>query len=81
MRNDLSGANIKSLVGAGVGVSLMIESCVGVSFSGLIYREVRDGTGPCRIGCSAHWRADNDNPALVSFLKLLSERYPLRTSG
>jgi DNA-binding transcriptional LysR family regulator len=77
VRHDVSGANIKSLVGAGVGVSLMIESCVGASFSGLIYRELRDGTGPCRIGYSAHWREDNDNPALLGFLKLLSERYPL----
>jgi hypothetical protein len=33
----------------------------------LIYRELRDGKGPSRIGYSAHWRADNDNPALASF--------------
>ena len=55
----------------GFGVSLVTESDIGASFSGLIYRELRDGTGPSRIGFSAHWRADNDNPALASFLKLL----------
>ena len=60
----------------GFGVSLVTESDIGASFSGLIYRELRDGTGPSRIGYSAHWRADNDNPALASFLKLLGERYP-----
>ncbi len=28
-----------------------------------------------------HWRADNENPALASFLKVLGERYPLPTIG
>jgi hypothetical protein len=37
----------------------------------------RDGAGPSRVGFSAHWRSDNDNPALANFLKLLGERYPL----
>ena len=36
----------------------------------LTYRELRDGTGPSRVGFSAHWRSDNDNPALANFLKL-----------
>jgi DNA-binding transcriptional LysR family regulator len=75
-RHDVSRGIIKSLVSAGFGVSFATESDIGASFSGLIYREVRDGTGPSRIGYSAHWRADNDNPALASFLKLLGERYP-----
>jgi hypothetical protein len=51
------------------GVSLVTESDIGASFSGLIYRELRDSTGPTQIGYSAHWRADNDNPALASFLE------------
>jgi DNA-binding transcriptional LysR family regulator len=75
-RHDVSRGIIKSLVSVGFGVSLVTESDIGASFSGLVYRELRDGTGPSRIGYSAHWRADNDNPALVSFLKLLGERYP-----
>jgi len=75
-RHDVSRGSIKSLVSVGFGVSLVTESDIGASFSGLIYRELRDGTGPSRIGYSAHWRADNDNPALSSFLKLLGERYP-----
>jgi DNA-binding transcriptional LysR family regulator len=68
--------NIKSLVGAGFGVSLVMESDVGANFSGLVYRELRDGTGQSWVGYSAHWRADNDNPALARFLKMLGERYP-----
>jgi DNA-binding transcriptional LysR family regulator len=72
---DVSRESIKSLVGAGFGIGLTIEASVGADFTGVIYREARDGTGPSRIGYSAHWRADNDNPALASFLKLLGERY------
>jgi DNA-binding transcriptional LysR family regulator len=75
-RHDVSRGIIKSLVSLGFGVSLVTESDIGASFSGLIYRNVRDGAGPSRIGYSAHWRADNDNPALASFLKLLGKRYP-----
>lgn len=75
-RHDVSRGIIKSLVSLGFGISLVTESDTGASFSGLIYRDLRDGTGPSRIAYSAHWRADNDNPALASFLKLLGERYP-----
>jgi DNA-binding transcriptional LysR family regulator len=75
-RHDVSRGIIKSLVSLGFGISLVTESDTGASFSGLIYRQLRDGAGPSRIGYSAHWRADNDNPALATFLKLLGERYP-----
>ena len=80
-RQDVSRGIIKSLIGAGFGVSLVTESDVGVSFAGLTYREVRDGAGPSRVGYTAHWREDNGNPALASFLKLLGERYPLPARG
>lgn len=74
--HDTSLGNIMNLVGAGFGVSLVRESDIGASFPGLIYRELRDGMGPSWVGYSAHWRADNDNPALASFLKMQGERYP-----
>jgi DNA-binding transcriptional LysR family regulator len=73
---EATWGNIKSLVGAGFGICLLTESDVDANFSGLIYRELRDGTGPSWVRYSAHWRADNDNPALASFLKILGERYP-----
>jgi DNA-binding transcriptional LysR family regulator len=76
-RHDVSRGIIKSLIAAGFGVSLVTESDIGANFSGLTYRELRDGTGPSRVGFSAHWRSDNDNPALANFLKLLGERYSL----
>jgi hypothetical protein len=55
----------------------VLESDIGANFAGLTYREVRDGAGPSRIGFSAIWRPDNENPALAQFLKLLAERYTL----
>jgi len=75
-RHEVSRSIIKSLVGVVASVSLVLESDSGAKFSGLIYREIRDSIGPSRIGYLAHWRGDNDNPALASFLNLLRERYP-----
>lgn len=80
-RHDVSRSIIKSLISMKLGISLVLESDVGASLVGLVYRELRDGTGPTRVDFSAHWRADNDNPALDSFLKLLAERYPSLSSG
>lgn len=68
-------------MGAGFGVSLMCEACIGAVYSGVVYREARDGNGPSRISYTAFWQGDNDNPALAHFLKLLEERYPLLSNG
>ena len=75
-RHDVSRGVIKTFVTMRFGISLVLESDIGANFSGLVYRELRDGAGPSRLGFSAYWRADNENPALSGFLKLLSERYP-----
>jgi DNA-binding transcriptional LysR family regulator len=80
-RHDVSRGVIKSLVSVKLGISLVLESDVGASFAGLVYRELRDGTGSTRFDFAAHWRVDNDNPALEGFLRLLAERYPSLTSG
>jgi DNA-binding transcriptional LysR family regulator len=80
-RHDVSRGIIKSLISMKFGISLVLESDIGANFAGLVYRELRDGTGPTHVDFSAHWRTDNDNPALDSFLKLLAERYPLLASG
>ncbi len=77
VRHDVTRASVKSLVGAGFGVTLLTEASDGASVAGVVYRELRDGVEPARIGYSAHWRADNENPALANFLKVLGERYPL----
>jgi hypothetical protein len=59
-----------------LGISLVLESDISAKISGLIYRELRDGTGPSRLGFLAACRKDNENAALANFLKLLAERYP-----
>lgn len=81
VRHDVSPENIKSLVGAGRGVSLMCEACMGASYAGVVYREARDGKGSTRIGYRAHWRDGNDNPALQNFIRLLEERCPPVANG
>lgn len=75
-RHDVSRGIIKSLTSMGMGLSLVMESDIGASFAGLVYRELQDGTGPSRLDFHAHWREDNENPALKRFLNLLAERYP-----
>ncbi|MBR1146151.1 LysR family transcriptional regulator [Bradyrhizobium sp. AUGA SZCCT0431] len=75
-RHEVSRGIIKNLVSMRLGLSLVMESDIGANFAGLVYRELRDGTGSTCVGFSAHWRADNENPALDGFLKLLAERYP-----
>lgn len=80
-RHDVNRGIIKSLISMNLGISLVLESDIGASFAGLVYRELRDGAGPTRVDFSAHWRVDNENPALDGFVKLLAERYPLPASG
>lgn len=75
-RHDVSRGIVESLISMGLGISLVMESDVGASFAGLTYREIQDGSGPSRISFHAHWREDNENPALQRFLGLLTERYP-----
>ncbi|MET4184796.1 DNA-binding transcriptional LysR family regulator [Bradyrhizobium sp. JR7.2] len=75
-RHDVSRGIIKSLTSMGMGLSLVMESDIGASFAGLVYRELQDGAGPSRVDFYAYWRDDNENPALKRFLDLLAERYP-----
>lgn len=75
-RHDVSRGIIKSLISMGMGLSLVMESDIGASFAGLVYRELQDGTGASRLDFYAHWRDDSENPALKRFLNLLKERYP-----
>jgi DNA-binding transcriptional LysR family regulator len=76
IRHDISRGVVKSLVTMNAGISIVLESDLGANFSGLAYRELRDGTGSSRLDYLAYWQTDNENPALDAFLKLLGERYP-----
>ena len=72
---------IKSLISMNTGISLVHESDIGANLADLVYRELRDGAGASRFEFSACWRADNENPALQEFLKLLSEGYSSPSIG
>lgn len=74
--HDISRESIKSLIGADFGIGLTLEASLGANFAGVVHKEVHDGGGLARIGLSASWREDNENPALANFLRLLRERYP-----
>lgn len=65
-----------SLVGAGLGSTLVSEGATGANYPGVVYREMYDDNGPTRLNFSAYWRQANGNPTLVSFLDMLRERYP-----
>lgn len=80
-RHDVSRGIIKSLISMHTGISLVLESDMGASIGGLVYRELCGANGPSRLDFSACWRADNENPALAAFLNLLSDRYPSPPPG
>ncbi len=63
--------SILSVVSGDQGICLTCESSIGNAMPGLVYREVRDGNGPTRVGYVAYWRRNNDNPALKQLLALL----------
>jgi DNA-binding transcriptional LysR family regulator len=74
--HDVSRESIMSMVGASLGIGLTLEASLGTNSDGVVHREIGDGTGSARIGLSANWQEDNENPALKNFLSLLRQRYP-----
>ena len=74
--HKVSRETILSMVGIGRGVTLLCAAGTGAAHAGVVYREVREGTGPSLIGHSACWRSDNVDPALLRFVDVLKTRYP-----
>jgi DNA-binding transcriptional LysR family regulator len=75
LSHDISRENILSMVGAGQGISLLHECGTGVTYPGVVYREIYRDDGPILVDNVAYWRTANDNPAFRRFLSLLRERY------
>ncbi len=75
--------SILSVVDGNRGITLICESATGNIMPGVLFREVRDGNGPTRVGYVAYWRRNNDNPALKQFLSLLQAHpaVPLASNG
>lgn len=74
--HDTALDRLLTLVSAGYGVLLALDGATGVTYPGVIFREVHDPDGPVRLHFRACWRQANSNPALGPFLDILRERYP-----
>jgi DNA-binding transcriptional LysR family regulator len=73
---DTSQESVLSMIAAKRFISVATEASQGVPWQDLCFREIFDGNGPARLDYALYWRADNDNPALKRFFKLIEERYP-----
>lgn len=73
---DVNAESLKSLVGAGRGLTVVCESCMGSVPPGMVFRETRDANGSTRVGFCAYWMPGNENPALLNFIQVLEERCP-----
>lgn len=76
--HDVGIDRLLSLVGTGLGPTLVLEGATGASYPGVIYREVYDydEVGQTRMNFMACWRQANGRPTLIPFLGMLRERYP-----
>lgn len=68
---------ILSVLGGGLGVSIVCEGATGARYPDVIYRPVQGEQGPAFISFSGYWRKDNANPALRRFLAFVRDRYAL----
>lgn len=74
---DTSQESVLSMIAAKRFISIATEASQGAPWQDLRFREIYDGNGPARIDYALYWRADNENPALKRFFKLIEERYPV----
>lgn len=73
---DISRENVLHMLPVSGFVSLTSETGIGVTYPGIVLREIHDLTGHARVDLAAYWREDNDNQALQRFFDLINERYP-----
>jgi DNA-binding transcriptional LysR family regulator len=66
-----SNAHVLSVVNSYHAITVLCESGAGNTLPGIVFREVRDGNGPTRVGYVAYWRQHNDNPALKQMITFL----------
>lgn len=64
---DVGREALMNLVGLGLGISLMSEAGVAVSYPGVVFLPLDTGEA---LPFNVVWRADNDNPALRRLLSL-----------
>ena len=74
---DVSSESILAMLETSHRISLLCESNAGLAYTGVVYRGVRDASGPTYVTFTACWDDANDNPALARFLELLRENHDL----
>jgi len=72
---DVSNESILAMLETTFSVSVHCESWTDLAYPGVLYREVRDTSGPTYITFTACWENDNKNPALAPFLDLLRKHH------
>jgi DNA-binding transcriptional LysR family regulator len=72
---DVSSESILAMLEAGDRISIHCESWMGLAYPGVVYRELRDASGPSYIPFSACWDDANKNPALARFIDLLRQHH------
>lgn len=77
MMHQCSRETILSILGGGLGVSIVCEDSTGARYPDLVYRPMHGEQGPALIGYSGYWRDDNRNPAFRRFLEFIRMRYAL----
>jgi DNA-binding transcriptional LysR family regulator len=73
---ETSVESVLSMVSARRFITIATEASQSSNMPDLQFREIYDANGPARLEYALYWRADNDNPALKRFFKLIEERYP-----
>ncbi|CAD7338152.1 LysR family transcriptional regulator [Sphingomonadales bacterium 58] len=68
---------ILSVLGGGLGVSIICEGGTGARYPDVVYRPIRGEQGPAFVSYSGYWREDNGNPALRRFLAFVRNRHAL----
>jgi DNA-binding transcriptional LysR family regulator len=75
--HQTSREGILSVLGSGLGLSVICEGASGARYPDVVYRVIRGEQGPALIEYSGYWQKDNPNPALRRFLAFVRDRYAL----
>ena len=76
VRHSTALDRILSLIGAGWGLGLMLEGATGLTYPGVVFREIYNDQRPERVEFCACWQKANINPSLQLLLDNLRKRYP-----
>lgn len=76
VRHDVSRLSLLNLVRKGLGVTLLPESDAAILIEGVVSSALMTDGRAVQLRYDAHWRRDNSNPVLASFVTFLRKKYP-----